>query len=1525
MKIDKSCGKLINNNISLAEGIKQGIKRQAGSTVSHAGREIMRNAEHSATDRDTQKVITKTTKATAPVVTIVSAINDIHTVATTQKIATWAAKKAGFEGTGFVEAVANKGMAPKTMGDVTKGKFSEVNASMDQVISIDATDKRFSSFKNGDRIVSTKGETATFRINHETGEASIYVKHKHGAAENKSVFREYSRTIKKNMNQAFKAKDFKEAGRLYKENFFAKAAAKAGEKQAKALKNLSLMGRPKQLVSQFLRLGTSSLEGSEASQGMNLAMSAKTPCIALTKIAIKTQIAIGYNIHVTTIRAIQMGKQLHSGDSFLKAMKNTNKMMKMRKIKYGGSKTAMKMIRNKIASGFRSLKLNMAQRMFGKNHMFVSYIKERNALKMKLSEAGTKGKAALKIQRKIFIKDVSKIVGDKIKAKIAEKAAKNKALEKAVNAANKVQTGAKNIAEKIIKSRMIRFFAALKTKFLDSKFAKGAGKIVSTIFKAIGAVFNGIKAAIQAILAVIKGVLLALCGFILVGLLIIHIGLLFDSKKAYERENAAFDISMEDGTAIMDTLRAEHNAYVAEIEKLASKYDATDIQYPSGSKENYKELFCAMVVEMDYDLTKVKDKSLKEMAKNLYEQTHIITTEEYTFLYDDGTEGKACHIYVDIQRNETLAYSIFEGVVPDQVYSDGGIAPIGEANIENWMDCVQTVKTLIAQTQVSYNQKLYLSIEVNGERYRPRADCSGYVSACLWVYGSLSKSICPSTEYLQGLGEYGLPGFTKIPWPGWDNLQQGDIIVRRYPVRTNSGTDWVGHTEIFYANNGDQHLVYSNGCTNDLRSSYPTSDSTKAYDWVFRPNNAGELTEEDQSAVDVIFGEREYLFRSWNRSFGENAFILASNQSDIVYEKETGNEAGYDSAILATVEAAKNGSFCPTQSWGGLSKTNYVAKENTYYRPSSLDYIRYICAQHGVCADYSPYMMLNNCYTTSGDLIGTVESEEDSEEDDPIIGIPYCLTTGNDDVGNLRVGDIMYYVAEDALYDQKWDDIDYNEWPKDTNRYNDMLDHIYPMMYIGDGNFTYYYNGSIYTKHITKLQMNRCLNKEIIRYIGFTVNPVYGSTPSFCGWTDYKIGELIIMINSTHWTDESKTKRLTSYGFTEEEQEEIRNNTDEEDLEMWENPDKEDLNLSPLEYKDVDYSFYSEDYFDADVYKHSEKHENMLMYEITLEAIKYYDTLGMLPSTVFSHMAAVSNFRSTEESLKYFNIFEVYDTDGPNVEKFSYDGDGNASSVLKGFKTYSSYYEAFVDWENYLVGNGYDPNILAESETECFQTQKDNYVWYGAISGSLGSKMSDVYSKYKDELDAYDAMAIERKKAIELVVQYTDSLNNTNLPAVKPSKSEFYTLCARMDLLKSASEKLNDLLIEQNSATDRTTVILMAAKDAWQNAEPKRQAAYQYYQSHLEEDYVESWYCAGWLVYDEPESEKNKDEKEEEKKDDPDKKKTFHIEYCCNSSEYGYMTTAQIRERCPHAVITYENWEEHGDKCGSFHAWSWYE
>ena len=145
----------------------------------------------------------------------------------------------------------------------------------------------------------------------------------------------------------------------------------------------------------------------------------------------------------------------------------------------------------------------------------------------------------------------------------------------------------------------------------------------------------------------------------------------------------------------------------------------------------------------------------------------------------------------------------------------------------DWMSIVKSVKALIAQQKPKYSQSDYIYISYNGENYKVRTDCSGYVGICLEIYGAIPPGTNVTSVSLMK-NDAIKSGFQLLPFPGWDLLQQGDIITRS------------GHVEIFDHNAGGKHYVYSNGSDKTIASATPTETGhPQGYTAIWRPNDAG--------------------------------------------------------------------------------------------------------------------------------------------------------------------------------------------------------------------------------------------------------------------------------------------------------------------------------------------------------------------------------------------------------------------------------------------------------------------------------------------------------------------------------------------------------------------------------------------------------------------------------------------------------------------------------------------------------------
>lgn len=1466
-------GKLISNNISTSQAIIEGVSNRVSGTVDNTKKQISRQSGNSAVDHDTKRTWRNAERVGAPVASIMLERHYKNQVNFYQKVADEYVKKHNI-GNDMTERFNKMGMAARSYDpnpDAFGVKRSEVNANMNEQYSVNAKTAEFMKYENGARVPSAKNTIATFHAD-ETGGGYIEVKHLRGVGETKHINYEACRTalyqLKVLRDQGpLQGKDIDTYNRLVRNAKDAGMLSFLGKYQNRSARKMDMC--PRKLSRQLLRLASTPVEQSESMKGVHMMQTTSMVLKSGSKIAVHTGVGFAGNVLISGVRAATFVQTLRGGGSF----KTSFTMMRQMKHRTYGSLKAD--VKKKISSTINNAVLKSANQMGPRNYgkFLTKHNRIRNALE---STQGLLAKRASIMEKNGFVRRQAK-TELKTMYREAFKGAFDKGFQKAMpkthSKVHAISDGAKDLSKKATE--------AIAKKFNPARLAleKAKGKLAKST---IGKFIKAIREVLDKIKLILGPVFAALGAVVFVFVVIALLCCFYDGNQAAQKQNQAFIISQKDGESIMNALENQHQKELDKIQAIAAKYDTADIQYPSGSNENYKELFCAIQVQLEYDLSLTNNKykltnngnpTLMELADGLYEQTHIITETPYEFKYDDGTVGTACHIYIDIQRNETLAYSIFEGQVPSDVYAsaDSSIAPSGTCDTTNWMEVCLTVKTLIAQAQPQYNQSGWMYIKVNEKPYHVRTDCSGYVSTCLQVYGATAGVYGTG----QLISDQHFAGFTYMTFPGWDNLQQGDILVRRFKSKDSSGSYAdAGHTEIFYANSGGQHLVFSNGSTAGIRAIYPRNDSVAAYDIIYRPTAAGSIDDSTDTAIDEVTNpDQKFIFRNWSRSFGENALLLASNMDDITIDPTTGNEAGFDTAIQATVAA---GEFKPSSYVDYLTEKNkqdkdgsghpvhYVGKGNTFKEASSLDYIRYICAQHGVCADYNYDNMITNTYNTvdaaySPVVDNTIKrtnsginvdlNSTESMEDAPLLQSPHAFTTGMDDLGNLQVGDIMFYVWDTGAWTSNYDDTDYNTWAVGTGRFYDALDHSIPMMYIGDGNFTCYVRtgsnvGAVRTLNVSELEQNRCLNKKIIRYIGFTVSPVYGATPSFCGWTDNKIGELIVLQNGAQWT-EGKI-HLAAYGMTESEEKELTDQETDEDIKEWNDQDainKQDRGevlMSPYDSVDVDYSFYKEDIFEGDIYTPTDSHKTTLYDEVCDIALKNYEIFGILPSTAYCHMGAASHFRSTEESLKYYNLFEMTNADGPGVNKYSYTKDGDASTSITNYKLYSSYKAAFQDWVLYAKLHGY---TIDSDYTETFKEQRDQYTSHGLISGDIASQMTEIYENAPD-LEQLDKDTMERKEAIDNVVDAMNTLKDMNLTTTSPKQQDYYDYCDAASNLAAYIEKLDDVLSDHDSATEHTNQVLENAVKAWETADENAKKAYQYYEDNKDTEYT-SKSCGG--------------------------------------------------------------------------------
>jgi hypothetical protein len=165
------------------------------------------------------------------------------------------------------------------------------------------------------------------------------------------------------------------------------------------------------------------------------------------------------------------------------------------------------------------------------------------------------------------------------------------------------------------------------------------------------------------------------------------------------------------------------------------------------------------------------------------------------------------------------------GFVPQIKYPKGTIGGRGVSG--DWLSIVKSVKALVAAQKPKYDQSGTMYITYNGKKWKMRPDCSGLVGIMLQIYGAIPEGTNVTSSSLCSSGAIS-DGFTYGGWPGWDNLQEGDIITRH------------GHVEVFCRNENGTHYVYNGGSTDALCSAGATKTGhSQGYEVVWRPGDAG--------------------------------------------------------------------------------------------------------------------------------------------------------------------------------------------------------------------------------------------------------------------------------------------------------------------------------------------------------------------------------------------------------------------------------------------------------------------------------------------------------------------------------------------------------------------------------------------------------------------------------------------------------------------------------------------------------------
>lgn len=144
-----------------------------------------------------------------------------------------------------------------------------------------------------------------------------------------------------------------------------------------------------------------------------------------------------------------------------------------------------------------------------------------------------------------------------------------------------------------------------------------------------------------------------------------------------------------------------------------------------------------------------------------------------------------------------------------------------DVDTSDWDQVCAAMKKFMSENSGVYNQKGSVRFEWNGKVMNLRTDCSGYVSACLNVYGALNNDAKVSSANLCSMTS--LPGFTKANFTDWSDLKKGDILVVN------------GHTEIYQGEQNGKHMVLNYGSNYSASNTGATPSGHDRYTYVYRP------------------------------------------------------------------------------------------------------------------------------------------------------------------------------------------------------------------------------------------------------------------------------------------------------------------------------------------------------------------------------------------------------------------------------------------------------------------------------------------------------------------------------------------------------------------------------------------------------------------------------------------------------------------------------------------------------------------
>lgn len=840
--------------------------------------------------------------------------------------------------------------------------------------------KSFSNFKTD--------KVKCINLNHEAGKvaetARIYKNSVN--AYNKRVTILFGQAVKNRFKTGEKVGNFMKNAptmNLAKKNWRLNHYGKRAKRIEK--NSMRLHRQLRRLPRSFIRIFTAPINQTEAGRALNIGTSMGRPVLKAAKVAERSgSWIVNQGMYKAGINiAVQIQARILNAKRAAKGLKPLSHKAQVRMVKqhlykkHGQSITGI--FRKKAAK-------TILNRTTG-NGLASEFIKGQMEATMRSNGSRKIAKKARKKARKDFMRKRTKNFAKKVYKKAVPKPVQN------------------------IIASIKAFFKKMFTNFLkllNAMLKKLASTIVGKICIAIASAISGIMSFLSAILVpVIVPILIVIATMLMVASLIPNIAEGISNFISDRKANHTF--SQE-----YDVLHDAHTAFIDKISTEMGKYDNSQVVFVDGTDENYVELLSAynVMTQSESDLYDKDDNSYKVVLKDLYDKTHFIRTDDtetYTYVDADGNTRTGTRVFVEIQRGEYITYAAYQGMGTSiTVNGDGSTGTVTNAQgacpsvslggNPAWMNIVAKAKAALAAARAgyanAYDQGGSSTMQTeDGVVHEFRPDCSGFTSLCLELYGKFGRGQKYSSRDFVSAAS--IDGFTKYSWSGWQNLQQGDIIALN------------GHVEIFDHNDGNAHYVYNCGSNSSARAPGITKSGHSAYTVVWRPNVAGSVTNTTPSTgadntntsggtgtpangtTGTTENANDSIIRDDNNNLNVDGALnftpASSNTSGIIFNEDTGNENGYDVTLLADVNAEMRNTSIFTNSAYDYSGTMHtLVGDDNDNEASSLDFVRYIYAKHGVQVGASVYN------SVSGDNL-TVKSMKEADRK------------------NLQVGDIIYY------------------------------------------------------------------------------------------------------------------------------------------------------------------------------------------------------------------------------------------------------------------------------------------------------------------------------------------------------------------------------------------------------------------------------------------------------------------------------------------------------------------------------------